>query len=208
MTSDVRQWLGEIKNLQQKLEEAKKERDEAFASASNWRSLFETEAQQRRTEANLHRQEVDALKAELVKLKSSVAEEPDGKTAFSPTVLEKIESFQEHISQLQTADTLRDELLSALLECDRLNRALQTEQTNHAQTRKELTSALGDTMDLLGKAQAKMARSGGTGASSISSNGANANVGTGYGGSSLSNNLSPKTPSLERQPLDQVQFPT
>ena len=53
---DIKQWLAEIKALQQKLAQANQERDEAYASAANWRSLYETEAKQRRTEAVLARQ--------------------------------------------------------------------------------------------------------------------------------------------------------
>ena len=74
MTQDVRQWLAEIKTLQQKLTETQKERDEAYASAANWRNLYETEAKQRRTESRLAQQAIGSLKEELQSLQAL----PDG----------------------------------------------------------------------------------------------------------------------------------
>ena len=62
MTYDVSQWLAEIKTLKQQLAEATQEREQAHASAANWRQLYETEAQQRRSEFNLAQQTIEQLK--------------------------------------------------------------------------------------------------------------------------------------------------
>lgn len=140
MTHDVRQWLAEIKTLQQKLAEARQERDEAYASAANWRTLYETEAKQRRIEANLAQQTIDALKTELDQLQHpSVAVGEQNSTTLQQTV-----------EQL-AAGELRSRLLQVMMECDRLSQALKVEQINHAKTRQGLTTALGDTMDMLNR---------------------------------------------------------
>jgi predicted RNase H-like nuclease (RuvC/YqgF family) len=141
MTHDIRQWLAEIRSLQQKLTAAYQERDEAYAGAANWRKLYETEAQQRRTEANLAHQTIETLQAELQHLR-----EPFQSLENSSTQISKI---QQKVGQLSTPEELKQQLMKALMECDRLTQALKAEQADHAQTRKTLTAALGDTMDLL-----------------------------------------------------------
>lgn len=153
MTQDVRQWLAEIKALQQKLVEAHQERDEAYASASKWRSLYETEAKQRRTDASLARQTIDSLKAEIDRLRSLPQDFEDTSADLS--------AIQQQVAQLQTTAELQQRLTVALMECDkytretdRLAQALKAEQAEHAKTRKSLTTALGDTVDLLTKERA------------------------------------------------------
>uniref|UniRef100_A0ACD5H183 Uncharacterized protein n=1 Tax=Desertifilum tharense IPPAS B-1220 TaxID=1781255 RepID=A0ACD5H183_9CYAN len=41
--SDVVQWLAQIKELKEQLAQAQQERDEAYATASNWQRLYDTE---------------------------------------------------------------------------------------------------------------------------------------------------------------------
>ncbi|MBE9181668.1 hypothetical protein IQ268_24185 [Oculatella sp. LEGE 06141] len=141
MTNDVRQWLTEIKTLQQKLAEARQERDEAYASASNWRNLYETEAKQRRVEANLARQTIDALKATVQQLQAPLLDDDDSMNLSA--------AVQQDLAHVQTVEELKERLIKTVMECDRLTQALKIEQTNHAQTRQGLTTALGDTMDML-----------------------------------------------------------
>jgi hypothetical protein len=191
MSQDVRQWLAEIKNLQQKLAETRQERDEAYAGASNWRKLYETEAQQRRTEANLAKQSIESLKAELHAIrqasqasKGSLEGDPDSKRS----------EIEQQIANLD-ATALQQRLLEALLECERLNQLLKAEQESHTQTRKGLTTALGDTVDLLTKERAT--RSGGD--EPAPSNEAALN------GTGLSSIEGAKTPSLELPPVSQAQ---
>jgi len=155
MTHDVQQWLGEIKHLQQKLEDAQKERDSAFASAMNWRELYQTEAQQRRTEATLAQRKLDELQAQLT--------QPQGQSSLpSPLSSEVPENVQALVDTLTTPEELRMALTQALMECDRLTQSLKAEQEHHARTRKELTAALGDTVDQL--TRARSGRSAETGA--------------------------------------------
>lgn len=159
MTQDVKQWLTEIKQLQQKVAAAQQEREEAYASAANWRNLYETEAKQRRAEANLAHQTIEALNARLQELQTSPGKEPQ---------VELLVTIQEEVDHLQGVDELRGFLIRALAECDRLTRALKTEQVAHAQTRKALTSALGDTVDLLAKERSGRQQSESTAAPSAS----------------------------------------
>lgn len=142
MTHDVRQWLAEIKLLQQKLSEAQKERDEAYASAANWRNLYETEAKQRRTEARLTRETIDSLRAELQGSQDAPA---------LPAAPPLNGSEQQEIDQIQDVAELQRRLLQAMQTCEQLTQSLRLEQANHAQTRAELTAALGDAIDLLSK---------------------------------------------------------
>ncbi|MBD1853455.1 hypothetical protein [Leptolyngbya sp. FACHB-711] len=148
MTQDVRQWLGEIKALQQKLTEAQQERDDALKSAANWRNLYETEARQRRTEAKLAQQKVDSLQAELNALKATPSLSND-LAAFSEPDAARAQTVQQQVSQLDTIEALQARLSEALLEADRLKQTLRSEQAAHQQTRVELTAALGDAIDRL-----------------------------------------------------------
>ncbi|PSB28958.1 hypothetical protein [Stenomitos frigidus] len=143
MTHDVSQWLTEIKTLRQQLADAQQEREQAYASAANWQRLYETEAQQRRNEAALTRQTIADLKQEIQALKGSAPTEGTATT--------DVATIRAEVAKLQTIAELQEALIAALAERDRLAQALKTEQTGHAQTRKGLTTALGDAIDMLSK---------------------------------------------------------
>ncbi|HEY9643665.1 MAG TPA: hypothetical protein V6C57_24460 [Coleofasciculaceae cyanobacterium] len=132
-------WLAEIKALQQKVAEAAQERDQAYASAANWRKLYETEAKQRRLEANLARQALDALKAELQELQQPL----------QINLADRSTAVQAEIAQVANVEELQARLMQALLEGDRLSQCLRDEQAAHADTRRSLTTALGDAIDQL-----------------------------------------------------------
>ncbi len=143
MADPVVQWLNEIKDLKQKLQAAQEAQEAANASADNWRKLYETEAQQRRTEAVLTRQTIDDLKSEIAQLQSLPKASSDLLTTQS--------TIERSIENLTTVDELKARLLELWTEHDRLAQDLKAEQADHAQTRKNLTTALGDTVDLLTK---------------------------------------------------------
>jgi predicted RNase H-like nuclease (RuvC/YqgF family) len=147
MTHDVSQWLTEIKTLRQQLVDAQQDREQAYSSAANWQRLYETEAQQRRTEANLARQTIAELKQEIQQLKG-LASVAAAQAADSTAIRAEVE-------KLQTIAELQDKLIESLVVRDQLTQALQTEQTNHAQTRQGLTTALGDAIDMLSKDKAQ-----------------------------------------------------
>jgi len=152
MSQDVRQWLDEIKRLQQQLTEMTRDRDDAGESAAQWRQLYNTEAEQRRNDAKLTQQSIANLEAQIEESQN-----------FSPNVSEGDEAGiarQQEVEQLQTVDELKAKLVAVLEERDRafeqikqLTQALKQEAARHAETSKNLTSALGDAVDLLTKAR-------------------------------------------------------
>jgi predicted RNase H-like nuclease (RuvC/YqgF family) len=143
MSHDVVQWLNEVKELNQQLDQARKSEESAHLSADNWRKLYETEAKQRQTEVKLMQQTIEHLQAEIEVLKKL----PQGSETASMSQIE----IDQAVYQLQTPDQLRTKLIEVWADRDRLAQDLKREQANHVQTRKELTMALGDTIDLFAK---------------------------------------------------------
>jgi len=154
MTQDITPWLNEIKALQQKIVELQTELNAAQDTASKWRQLYNTEAQQRRNETQQNQEIIDNLKTKLQKLQkgfSSIKSDED----------ESITTIQQQIEHLQTLDEFKAKIIEVSQERDRsvekvqkLTEALQQEQSSHANTRKSLTNALADAVDLLAKAKA------------------------------------------------------
>ncbi|MBM0742191.1 hypothetical protein JOY44_11260 [Phormidium sp. CLA17] len=147
MTQNVTQWLDEIRALKQQLVEVRQEREDAYASAINWQQRYETEAQQRRVEAKLTQQTIEVLQQEIQQLKGRMQPDESG-TGRTPEI-------QAAVGELKTEADLRSRLTQVLVECDRLTQALQTEQANHIQTRKSLTTALGDAIGALSKGKSE-----------------------------------------------------
>jgi hypothetical protein len=144
MTQDLTQkWLTEIQSLTQQMTQFQRERDEAWESSQKWRQLYNTEAEQRRADTKMHQEEIVAIKAELQKF-SGINTEPgtDSTTAI-----------QQQISQFNSIEELQMQLLEVIQERDCLLQALKLEQENHAQTRKSLTTALGDAIDSLARSR-------------------------------------------------------
>lgn len=151
MSEQVVQWLNEIKELKQELQEAQEAQRAANASADNWRKRYEIEAQQRRTEALLMRQTIDQLKAEISQLKN--LPQPSVNSPVPQSNIEQAiaSQFPDTSDTSQVVADLKLKLLQVWTERDRLAQDLKTEQANHIQTRKNLTTALGDTVDMLTK---------------------------------------------------------
>ncbi|BAT55921.1 unknown protein [Nostoc sp. NIES-3756] len=148
MSQDLtQQWLTEIQTLKQQLIEQQQERDAAWESAEKWRKLYNTEAEQRRTDADFFRQTIASLKTEIQQLKGIDGQTlPDAKTSAG---------VQQELSQIRSVEDLKAKLVDVIKERDRLRQALKTEQENHAQTRKSLTTALGDAIDSLARERVK-----------------------------------------------------
>ncbi|HIK03564.1 MAG TPA: hypothetical protein IGS40_02425 [Trichormus sp. M33_DOE_039] len=144
MNQDLtQQWLAEIESLKQQVVEQQRDRDAAWESAEKWRKLYNTEAEQRRTDADLFRQTIASLKAEIQKLKGI----DTGTLPNSPN----IPAIQQELAAIKTVEDLKAKLVAVIQERDRLLHALKTEQETHTQTRKSLTTALGDAIDSLAK---------------------------------------------------------
>jgi chromosome segregation ATPase len=149
MTEDIRHWLAEIKGLQQKLSELQQERDQAYASAANWRTLYETEARQRRQEAQQASQHIQELRADVKHLQTEIQQahwssaKVNDEMSILPSVCQQIDELP--------YDRLKETLIEILIERDRIQQTLEAEREAHEETRKSLTSALGDTVDILTK---------------------------------------------------------
>lgn len=143
MVNDVSQWLAEIQTLQQQLQALGQERDQAYASAANWRRLYESESEQRRNDSARSQIRIRALANEL-----EVVKQAPLKGGESSPNLEQVSA---QVNQVESVDQLRSQLIDALTLCEQLSNALKTEQAAHAETRQNLTTALGDTIDLIAK---------------------------------------------------------
>ena len=143
MTQEVTQWLAEIKTLKQKIAELEQQLQAALVSEANWRQMYTTEAQQRRTENKLAQQQSDNLKGQLRQLQESSITDLDDYTAR--------ETIEQQLAKMHSHKELKAKLVEVMLERDRLKESLKNEQANHAQTRKSLTTVIGDTIDKLTK---------------------------------------------------------
>ncbi len=143
MSEDFVKWLAEIRTLKQQLTESEKERDEAIVREENWRKLYATEAQQRRSEVQLAREEIESIKAQLSQQGFNLTTTVDTNEAQG--------DLAEEIAQFTTVEALQGKLMAVTQERDRALNALQIEQENHAQTRKSLTAVISDTIDQIQK---------------------------------------------------------
>jgi hypothetical protein len=143
----TQQWLTEIQTLKEQMAGLQSDRDVAWESAQKWRQLYNTEAEQRRTDAQLSQQAIASLKADLHKLRGL---EVETLAAGTPAT-----AIKEEIEQLKSVEDLQAKLIAVIKERDRLLQALKTEQDNHAQTRNSLTTALGDAIDSLAQERAR-----------------------------------------------------
>lgn len=138
MTQEVTRWLTEVRTLQNQLAAARQERDQAYASATNWRQLYEAEAKQRRTDSTHQEMTIKTLRAEVAALRGQL----QGRGERTGTIPSPGGS-----PDLGTVAGLRQELTTALQQCDRLQQQLEAERKSHAHTRHSLTTALGETID-------------------------------------------------------------
>ena len=144
MTENVTKWLTEIRTLQQQIANLTQERDQAYASATNWRRLYESEAQQRRRDAEQQQQQLEQVQQSFDNLRR----------AYQPADEQELQDIQQQIAAIHSVETLRSQLKAALEKCSQLAQALTIEQAAHTQTKDSLSNALGDTIDLLSKQQA------------------------------------------------------
>lgn len=155
MTHDVKQWLDEIKALQQQLAEREAEREAAHTSAEHWRELYNKEAQQRRTETKLAQQTIESLKSKIQRLQEGFPHTKPGGAGTGDTLAQEMEQLADDQAKAKLVELLRERDL-VLQEVARLADALKVEQAAHVQTRESLTTALGDTMDRLKAARAAL----------------------------------------------------
>ena len=139
----TQQWLAEIQALKQQVAELVRERDAAWKSTQKWQKLYNTEGEQRRTDTLRFQQEIASLKADIRQIQGIEEVTPND------TILAT--DIEQEISRLNSVDELKTKLIAVTKERDRLLSLLKTEQDNHAQTRKSLTTALGDAIDSIAR---------------------------------------------------------
>ena len=140
MSQDLTQkWLTEIQRLKQTIIDLQTQLTSAWESSEKWRKLYNTEAEQRRTDVQLFQQTIGSLKSEIQQIKGI----DDGKLPDAQTATK----IQDEVEQLNSIKELKVKLIGVMKERDRLQQALKTEQEMHIQTRKSLTTALGDAID-------------------------------------------------------------
>ncbi|MEM9818050.1 MAG: hypothetical protein AAF827_16810 [Cyanobacteria bacterium P01_D01_bin.6] len=149
MTQEITRWLTEIRTLQQQLATVRQERDQAYQSAANWRQLYDAEAKQRRDEVEMLKETETTLRIELSALR---AHQTDAVAAELNTQLDG--------NNLESVEGLRLELIKALQTCDRLQKALDVEKSDHAETRQALTSALAETIDAFNPSSSSLVKQG------------------------------------------------
>lgn len=137
MSDNITQWLTEIRNLQRQLADVQKERDQALASAANWRRLYETEADQRRM----------AVAPPLPAASDDDRPQAASKAGRTEVLPPEVESACQEVSTITSLETLQSRLQEAIRLCHTVRQQLTAERVAHAQTRQTLTTALGDAFD-------------------------------------------------------------
>ncbi|MBO1054237.1 MAG: hypothetical protein HEQ29_19180 [Dolichospermum sp. LBC05a] len=140
----TQKWLAEIQSLTQQMTKFQRERDEAWESSQKWRQLYNTEAEQRRADTKMHQEAIASVKTEEQKFLGVNTEIGTDSTT----------AIQQQIAQFNSIEELQTQLVEVIQERDYLLQALKLEQENHAQTRKGLTTALGDAIDSLARSRA------------------------------------------------------
>lgn len=143
MSEEVVQWLGEINRLKQQLATLQQELKTSQTSEASWRQRYTEEAQQRRTEARLAKEQFEQMQAKIQELQQSHQIPVDSAAAT--------QALQAEIAAIADLDTLKERLLTVSQERNQTLKALQEERENHEQTRKSLTSVINDTIEQLGK---------------------------------------------------------
>ncbi len=105
----------------------------AQADPDRWRKLYETEAQQRRSDVQTLQAQIAELKAALT-LRKTLAE-PD------PS---RVQRLQQQVCRIQEPLKLQRLLVEAATECERLRLTLTQEQLAHRHTRESLMATLSD----------------------------------------------------------------
>lgn len=158
MNSDTLQWLAEIQALQQQVMALQAARDEMAATAQRWQKLYETEAQQRRSDAAAAQATIAQLQADLAAqspLSQHGSTDGDDR-ASDETMPAWLADLRAQGDRAQTLAEAQAAFATLWLTCTNLQQRivelshdLAAEQAAHQQTRKTLTLALGDTIDLL-----------------------------------------------------------
>jgi hypothetical protein len=136
---EVVQWLNEVKLLQQQIKDLNAELITAAQNADAWRSRYETEGQQRRSESASAQATIEKLTTQIEQLLA----QPKLSTELGDNAI----ALQ--IKGLNNMNDLQSKLFEVWTDRDKVIAALKLEQIAHEKTRKDLTMALADAMDVL-----------------------------------------------------------
>lgn len=136
---EVVQWLNEVKALQQQVRDLTAELATAQENNDSWRSRYETEGQQRRNDVITRQDQINKLQAEIAQLRT----QPE----FSTTLSDDAIALQ--INGITSMSSLQGKLFEVWMDRDNVLAALKKEQLAHEKTKKDLTMALADAMDIL-----------------------------------------------------------
>ncbi|MCG9884883.1 MAG: hypothetical protein MH825_04750 [Cyanobacteria bacterium] len=146
----IAQWIDEIQTLKQQVTDLKRDRDAAYEAAERWQERYTIEAQQRRREAEAARLDLQRLQQQLDRFQGI----GDGPMAG--------ETPQDHLDMPTLGGDEPDADGDLLQECRdlrqrirQLAQALQAEQQAHETTRQNLTTALGDAIEALGRERSR-----------------------------------------------------
>ena len=119
MSQDLTQkWLTEIQRLKQTIIDLQTQLTSAWESSEKWRKLYNTEAEQRRTDVQLFQQTIGSLKSEIQEIKGI----DDGKLPDAQTATK----IQDEVEKLNSIKELKVKLIGVMKERDRLQQALKT----------------------------------------------------------------------------------
>lgn len=136
---EVMQWLNEVKSLQQQVKDLNAELVTSTQNADSWRSRYEIEGQQRRSESANAQANITKLTAEIAQLRS----QPELSTELGD------DAIAQQIKGLVNLSDLQAKLFEVWTERDKALAAIKVEQLAHEKTKKDLTMALADAMDVL-----------------------------------------------------------
>jgi predicted nucleic acid-binding Zn-ribbon protein len=136
---EVIQWLNEVKLLQQQVKDLNAELLVATQNADAWRSRYETEGQQRRSESASTQSKIAKLTDQVAQLLAN----PELSTELGD------DAIAVQIKGLISMSDLQSKLFEVWTDRDKAIAALKAEQSAHEKTKKDLTMALADAMDVL-----------------------------------------------------------
>ncbi|OKH18576.1 hypothetical protein [[Limnothrix rosea] IAM M-220] len=142
MSEAVVQWLGEINRLKQQLATLQQELQTSQKNEASWRQRYTEEAQQRRTEARLAKEQF-----EQIQLTMQTWQQAGQLTAGQASNPE----LEQEILAIADVESLQQQLIQASKERSQALSDLAAEREAHEQTRKSLTSVINDTIEQLGK---------------------------------------------------------
>ncbi len=142
MSEAVVQWLGEINRLKQQLATLQQELQTSQKNEASWRQRYTEEAQQRRTEARLAKEQFEQIQLTMQTMQQ------EGQLAASQADNPELE---QEILAIADVESLQEQLIKASKERSQALSDLAAEREAHEQTRKSLTSVINDTIEQLGK---------------------------------------------------------